>query len=75
MVLTSGKPRTVLSEMGLDLESSTEVRVWDSSAEVRYMVLPQRPADTQDMTEKQLMALVSRDSMVGVTRIEPPGAR
>ena len=60
------EPRSVLSEFGLELAASVEVRVWDSTAEVRYMVLPQRPSGTTGMTEEELAALVSRDSMVGV---------
>lgn len=66
------EPRQVLREMGLDLEESVEVRVWDSTAETRYMVLPERPAGTEDMNEEELVALVSRDSMVGVARVKAP---
>lgn len=65
------EPRTVLSEMGLDLDDQVEIRVWDSSAEVRYLVIPERPTGTDDLTEEQLTELVTRDSMVGVGR---PGA-
>ena len=60
------EPRTLLAEMGLDLDDGTEVRVWDSSAENRYLVLPQRPAGTDDLSEEELAGLVSRDAMVGV---------
>ena len=60
------EPRTVLAEMGLTLSPKTEVKVWDSSSEVRYFVLPERPAGTDQMTEEELAALVTRDAMVGV---------
>lgn len=59
------EPRAVLREFGLDLPESTEVRVWDSSAEQRYLVLPLRPAGTDGMSEQELAALVTRDSMIG----------
>lgn len=64
-------PRGVLSEFGLDLPQETEVRVWDSTAEIRYLVLPERPPGTEKMNEEQLAALVTRDAMVGVARIIP----
>lgn len=67
-------PRGVLRDFGLELDESTAVKVWDSSAEIRYMVLPERPAGTEGMSEAELTALVSRDSMIGVTRVEPPTA-
>lgn len=67
------EPRAVLREFGLDLPESKEVRVWDSSAEVRYMVLPERPAGSEDLAEQDLQALVSRDSMIGVG-LAGPGA-
>jgi nitrile hydratase len=60
------EPRTVLAEMGCPLPSETEIRVWDSSAEVRYLVLPERPPGTAGMTEAELARLVTRDSMIGV---------
>lgn len=63
------EPRTVLSEMGLDLETDTRVQVWDSSSEVRYLVIPQRPAGTDGLGEDELAALVTRDSMIGVERL------
>ena len=63
------EPRTVLTEMGCRLPGDVEIRVWDSSAEVRYLVLPQRPSGTEDMTEAQLAGLVTRDSMIGVARL------
>ena len=64
------EPRTVLAEMGLTLPESTEITVWDSSSEVRFFVLPQRPAASQGMSEEELAALVSRDAMVGVASVE-----
>jgi nitrile hydratase subunit alpha len=63
-------PRGVLREFGLDL-SDVEVRVWDSTAEVRYLVLPERPAGTESLSEEQLAALVTRDAMVGVAKVAP----
>ena len=60
------EPRAVLREFGLDIDESKEVRVWDSTAEIRYMVLPERPAGAGDLSEDQLAALVTRDSMIGV---------
>ena len=65
-------PRGVLREFGLELAADTEVRVWDSTAELRYLVLPERPASTEKMTEDQLAALVTRDTMVGVAKVSPP---
>ncbi|MGC1448905.1 MAG: nitrile hydratase subunit alpha [Candidatus Sulfotelmatobacter sp.] len=62
-------PRGVLREFGLDLTDDVEVRVWDSTAELRYLVLPERPAGTEKMSEAELAALVTRDSMVGVAKI------
>ena len=58
-------PRGVLAEFGVALPESTQVRVWDSTAEVRYLVLPRRPAGTEHLTEAQLADLVTRDSMIG----------
>jgi nitrile hydratase subunit alpha len=63
------EPRMLLAEMGCPLPEEVEIRVWDSSAEVRYLVLPQRPPGTEDMTEAELTALVTRDSMIGVARL------
>ena len=60
----------MLSEFGLDLGDSIEVRVWDSLSELRYMVLPERPEGTDHLTEEELAALVSRDAMIGVARAE-----
>ena len=64
--------RVVLSELGLDLPPSIELRVWDSSSEVRYLVLPERPANTEGMSEIELVSLVTRDSMIGVARAGQP---
>jgi nitrile hydratase subunit alpha len=58
-------PRGVLREFGVELPDTTEVRVWDSNAELRYLVLPMRPSGTDDMSEEQLATLVTRDSMIG----------
>ena len=66
------EPRSVLREFGLDLDESVEVRVWDSSADLRYMVLPERPAGTEHLDETELAALVTRDSMIGVTTAKSP---
>ena len=59
------EPRKVLSEFGVTLPEETEIRVWDSTAETRYMVVPMRPVGTEGWSEEQLAALVTRDSMVG----------
>ena len=59
------EPRAVLAEFGLDISPEKEVRVWDSTAEVRYLVIPERPPGTEGFTEEQLAALVTRDSMIG----------
>lgn len=69
------EPRAVLAEFGLDVPESTEIRVWDSSAELRYWVLPQRPAGTDGMSEDELAQLVHRDSMIGVGLPSMPGAQ
>ena len=65
------EPRAVLREFDLDLPDSVEIRVWDSNSDLRYMVLPERPVGTEEHTEEQLVALVTRDSMIGVAKIEP----
>ncbi len=62
------QPRTLLAEMGLDLPPEILIRVWDSSAEARYLVVPERPAGTDDLGEAELARLVTRDSMIGVGR-------
>jgi nitrile hydratase subunit alpha len=66
------EPRAVLSEMGLDLADDVEIRVWDSSSEVRFLVLPQRPTGTESLSEEQLAELVTRDAMVGVALVATP---
>jgi len=62
------EPRALLRDMGCDVPDDVEIRVWDSSAEVRYLVLPQRPAGAGDLAEEQLAELVTRDVMIGVAR-------
>ena len=68
------EPRKVLQEFGLRLDEATEIKVWDSSAEIRYMVLPERPTGTEGMTEEELVKLVTRDSMIGVAKAKMPAA-
>ncbi|WP_113704086.1 nitrile hydratase subunit alpha [Nonomuraea lactucae] len=63
------EPRVVLAEMGLRLPDDVEIRVWDSSSEVRYFVLPTRPDGTEGLSEEQLVPLVTRDAMVGVAQV------
>jgi nitrile hydratase subunit alpha len=63
------EPRALLAEMGCAVPDDVEIRVWDSSAEVRYLVLPEQPDGTDDLAEEQLAALVTRDSMIGVARL------
>ena len=65
-------PRGVLKEFGVNLPDSVEIRVWDSTAELRYLVLPQRPAGTEHLNEGQLAELVTRDSMIGTAVIDGP---
>ncbi|MGH7299972.1 MAG: nitrile hydratase subunit alpha [Candidatus Rokuibacteriota bacterium] len=65
-------PRGVLKEFGLTLPGDVEIRIWDSTAEVRYMVLPERPPGTEGMSEDELAGLVTRDAMIGTARVEPP---
>jgi nitrile hydratase len=69
-------PRGLLREFGLELPQDVEIRVWDSTSEVRYLVLPERPAGSETLNEKELAALVTRDAMVGVAKVKlpPPGA-
>jgi nitrile hydratase len=62
-------PRGVLREFGVDVPDDVEVRVWDSTAELRYLVLPERPAGTEGMTEEQLAGIVTRDSMIGTGKL------
>jgi nitrile hydratase subunit alpha len=68
------EPRAVLREFGLELDESVEVRVWDSSSELRYLVLPERPAGTEGLSEEELVDLVTRDAMIGVARVQAPVA-
>jgi nitrile hydratase len=65
------EPRAALAEMGLDLPSDIQIRVWDSSADARYMVVPERPPGTEGLDAAQLAQLVTRDSMIGVARPQP----
>ena len=65
-------PRGVLREFGLDLPEDIEVRVWDSTAELRYLVLPERPAGSEGLSEEELATLVTRDAMVGVAKVMSP---
>ena len=64
--------RGVLKEFGLELPEHVKIRVWDSTAEVRYLVVPERPAGTEHLSEQQLAALVTRDSMIGVAKAKAP---
>jgi nitrile hydratase len=66
------EPRAVLKEFGLDLPDSVEVRIWDSNSEVRYMVLPEQPSGTEQLSEAELVPLITRDAMIGVAKIETP---
>ncbi len=66
------EPRAVLREFGTELGADVEVRVWDSTAEVRYMVLPERPAGSEGLSEARLAALVTRDAMIGVVKLASP---
>jgi nitrile hydratase subunit alpha len=68
------EPRAVLREFGLDLDDSVEVRVWDSSGQIRWFVLPQRPPGTDALTEEQLAALVTPEAMMGAARVAAPGS-
>ncbi len=65
-------PRAVLREFGLELGEDVEVRVWDSTAEIRYLVVPERPAGTESLDEATLADLVTRNSMIGVSRLVSP---
>jgi nitrile hydratase len=68
------EPRRVLAEFGVSLPETTQIRVWDSTAETRYLVLPMRPANTEGFDAERLAALVTRDSMVGAGLALPPVA-
>jgi nitrile hydratase len=66
-------PRGVLKELGGEVADGVEVRVWDSTAELRYLVLPERPSGTEGWSEEQLAGIVTRDSMIGVATVKAPG--
>lgn len=66
------EPRAVLQEFGLELDDDVEVRVWDSTAELRYLVLPERPAGTDHMSEEELTDIVTRNSMIGTEKVASP---
>ncbi len=68
-------PRGVLREVGVELSDDVEVRVWDSTAELRYLVLPERPPGTEGLSEEELARLVTRDTMIGVARVQTPEPR
>jgi nitrile hydratase len=65
----------VLREFGLELPETVEIRVWDSNSDIRYMVLPARPVGTEHMREEDLVALVTRDAMIGVATVSVPVVR
>jgi nitrile hydratase len=65
-------PRGVLREFGLELTDDVELRVWDSTAQIRYIVIPERPTGTEGMSEEALRTLVTRDSMVGAEKLKAP---
>jgi len=65
------EPRAMLKEMGLEVPAAREIRVWDSSAEMRYMVLPRRPAGTERLAEAELVPLITRDALIGVAEVRP----
>ena len=66
------EPRKVLAEFGLEISEDVEVRVWDSNADLRYLVLPEKPADTESWSEADLAALVTRNAMIGTAKVQPP---
>lgn len=66
------EPRKLLGEMGLPLDSSVRIQVWDSVSEIRYLVLPERPEGTEGMSEDELVEIISRDSMIGVAKVAAP---
>jgi len=68
-------PRGVLKEFGLDLDEDVEVRVWDSTSEVRYIVLPERPPGTEEMSEEELAGIVNRNSLIGTAKVQAPSAK
>jgi nitrile hydratase len=68
-------PRSVLREFGLALDETVEIRVMDSNAEVRYLIIPERPPGTEHLSEEELAALITRDAMIGVAKVLPPTSR
>lgn len=68
-------PRGVLKEFGLELDEDVEVRVWDSTSEVRYLVLPERPPGTGGMSEEELAGIVNRNSLIGTAKVQAPSAK
>src|SRR5258708_2011696 len=68
-------PRGVLKEFGTQIDEDVEVRVWDSTAELRYLVIPERPAGAGNLNEEELAALVTRDAMIGVSKVPSPGEK
>ncbi len=68
------EPRSILAEFGLELDDDVQIRVYDSTADMRYLVVPQRPEDTEGLTEAELADLVTRDSMIGVAKARSPEA-
>ena len=66
------EPRAVLKEFDLDVPDDVEIRVWDSNSEVRYMVLPQQPEGTEHLSEEELVSLITRDAMIGVSKVDAP---
>ena len=67
-------PRGVLRELGLEISENVEIRVWDSTSEMRYLVLPERPAGSEQMSEDELAALVTRDALIGTAKVTLAGA-
>ena len=65
-------PRGVLQEFGLVLDETVDIRVMDSNAEVRYLIIPERPPGTEHLSEDELAALITRDAMIGVAKVSPP---
>lgn len=68
------EPRSVLAEFGLAIPETVEVRVWDSNADLRYLVLPERPADTENLSEAELATLVTRNAMIGTAKVPSPNS-
>ncbi|MEM9767127.1 MAG: nitrile hydratase subunit alpha [Cyanobacteria bacterium P01_D01_bin.71] len=68
------EPRSVLAEFGLAIPETVEVRVWDSNADLRYLVLPERPAGTENLSEAELATLITRNAMIGTAKVPPPNS-